>query len=43
LLDKLSKGKLEIETVEELFKKMKNEFRKTEEEERKVKQLRTIE
>jgi len=43
LLDKLSKGKLEIETVEELFKKMKNKFRKTEEEERKVKQLRTIE
>ena len=43
LLNELSKGKSEIETVEELFKKMRNEFRETEEEERKVEQLRTIE
>ena len=43
LLNELSKGKSEIETVEELFKKMRNEFGKTEEEERKVEQLRTIE
>ena len=43
LLNELSKGKSEIETIEELFKKMRNEFRKTEEEERKVEQLRTIE
>ena len=32
-----------METAEELFHKMKNEFRETEEEERKIKQLRTIE
>jgi len=37
------KGELEVETAEELFHKMKNEFRETEEEERKIKQLRTIE
>ena len=43
LLNELSKGKSEIETIEELFKKMRNEFRETEEEERKVEQLRTIE
>ena len=43
LLNELSKGKSEIETIEELFKKMRNEFGKTEEEERKVEQLRTIE
>jgi len=43
LLDKLSKKKLEVEMVEELFKKMRNEFGKTGEEERKVEQLRTIE
>ena len=43
LLDKLSKGKSEIEIAEELFSKMRNKFRKTVEEEKKVKQLRTIE
>jgi len=43
LLDKLSKGKLEVEVVEELFKKIRNEFGETREEERKVEQLRIIE
>ena len=43
LLDKLSKGELEVKTVEELFSKMKNEFRETVEEEKKIEQLRTIE
>ena len=43
MLDKLSKKKLEVEMVEELFKKIRNEFGKTGEEERKVEQLRTIE
>ena len=43
LLDELSKGELEVKTVEELFSKMKNEFRETVEEEKKIEQLRTIE
>ena len=43
LLDELSKGKLEMETVEELFSKIRNKFGKTVEKERKVEQLRTIE
>ena len=43
LLDELLKGKLEMETVEELFQKMKNEFRETGEGERKIEQLRVIE
>ena len=43
LLDKLSKGKLEMETVEELFSKIRNKFGKTVEKEKKVEQLRTIE
>ena len=43
LLDELLKKESEVETVEELFKKMRNEFGETEEEERKVEQLRTIE
>ena len=42
LLDKLLKGELEVETAEELFSKMRNEFEKTAEEKRKVEQLRTI-
>ena len=42
-MDKLSKGESEIKTVEELFSKMRNKFRETVEEERKVEQLRTIE
>ena len=43
LLDELSKGKLEMETVEELFSKIRNKFGKTVEKEKKVEQLRTIE
>ena len=43
LLDGLSKGKLEMETVEELFSKIRNKFGKTVEKEKKVEQLRTIE
>ena len=42
LLDELSKGELEVETVEELFSKMRNEFREIAKEERKIEQLRTI-
>jgi len=42
-LDELSKGKLEMETVEELFSKIRNKFGKTMEKERKVEQLRIIE
>jgi len=43
LLDELSKGESEIETVKELFHKMRNEFGETKKEERKIEQLRTIE
>ena len=43
LLDELLKKESEIEIVEELFSKMKNKFRKTAEEKRKMEQLRTIE
>jgi len=43
LLDKLAKGELEIETTERLFTKIRNEFRETSEEERKVEQLQMIE
>jgi len=43
LLDELAKGELEIETTEGLFTKIRNEFRKTLEEERKIEQLWTIE
>jgi len=43
LLDKLAKGKSEIEIAEDLFTKIRNEFEETTEAERKVKQLRTIE
>jgi len=42
-LDELLKGESEVEIVEELFSKIKNEFEETVEEERKVEQLRTIE
>ena len=42
-MDELSKGKLEMETVEELFSKIRNKFGKTVEKEKKVEQLRTIE
>ena len=43
LLDELSKEELETEIVEELFSKMRNKFRETAEEERKVEQLKMIE
>jgi len=43
LLDELSKEELKVEIVEELFKKIKNEFEEIGEKERKVEQLRTIE
>jgi len=43
LLDELAKGELEIETTEGLFTKIRNKFRKTLEEERKIEQLWTIE
>jgi len=42
-LDKLSKGKSEAETAEELFSKMRNKFGKIVEEEQKIEQLRMIE
>jgi len=43
LLDELSKGESEVETVEELFQKIRNEFGEMGEKERKIEQLRTIE
>ena len=43
LLDKLAKGESEIESAEQLFAKIRNDFRETLEEERKIEQLRTIE
>jgi len=43
LLDELTKRESEIEMTKGLFTKIKNEFRETLEEERKVEQLRTIE
>jgi len=43
LLDELSKEELETEIVEELFSKMRNKFRETAEEERKIEQLKMIE
>jgi len=43
LLDELAKGESEVESVEQLFTKIKNDFRKTSEKKRKIEQLRTIE
>ena len=43
LLDELAKGELEVNTVEKLFTKIRNDFGETSEEERKIEQLRTIE
>jgi len=43
LLDELAKGESEVESAEQLFAKIRNNFRETSEEERKIKQLRTIE
>jgi len=42
-LDELVKGESEIESAEQLFAKIRNDFGKTSEEERKIEQLRTIE
>ena len=36
LLDKLAKGESEVELVEQLFAKIRNDFRETSEEERKI-------
>jgi len=43
LLDKLAKGESEVESAEQLFAKIKNNFGETLEEKRKIEQLRTIE
>jgi len=43
LLDELAKGESEVESVEQLFAKIRNNFGETSEEERKIEQLRTIE
>jgi len=42
LLDELAKRESEVESAEQLFAKIRNDFRKTSEEERKIEQLRTI-
>jgi len=43
LLDKLVKGESKVESAEQLFTKIRNNFGETSEEERKIEQLRTIE
>jgi len=43
LLDELAKGELEVESAEQLFTKIRNDFGETSEEKRKIEQLRTIE
>jgi len=43
LMDESAKGESEVETAEQLFSKIRNDFGKTSEEERKIEQLRTIE
>ena len=43
LLDELAKGESEVDTVEKLFTKIRNDFGETSEKERKIEQLRTIE
>jgi len=42
LLDELAKGESKVESAEQLFAKIRNDFRETSEEERKIEQLRTI-
>jgi len=42
-LDKLAKEESKVESAEQLFAKIRNNFRETSEEERKIEQLRTIE
>jgi len=43
LLDELAKGKSEVESTEQLFTKIRDNFGETSEEKRKIEQLRTIE
>jgi len=43
LLDELAKGELEVESAEQLFTKIRNNFGEILEEKRKIEQLRTIE
>jgi len=43
LLDKLTKRESEVESAEQLFTKIRNNFGETLEEERKIEQLQTIE
>jgi len=43
LLDELAKGESEVESAEQLFTKIRNDFGETLEEEKKIEQLRTIE
>jgi len=43
LMDELAKGESEVKSVEQLFTKIRNDFRETSEEERKIEQLRMIE
>jgi len=43
LLDKLAKEESEVESVKQLFTKIRNDFGETSEEERKIEQLRMIE
>jgi len=43
LLNELAKGELEVESAEQLFAKIRNDFGETSEEERKIEQLKTIE
>ena len=43
MLDELAKGESKVESAEQLFTKIRNNFGKTSEKERKIKQLRTIE
>ena len=42
-MDELAKGELEVESAEQLFAKIRDDFGKTSVEERKIEQLRTIE
>ena len=43
MLDELAKGELEVESAEQLFTKIRNNFGEILEEKRKIEQLRTIE
>ena len=42
MLDELAKRESEVESVEQLFTKIRNNFGETSEKERKIEQLRTI-